>query len=78
MKMIASRHEWLSSLIFDFVETRMAEGRPMFFTINLGQSELCAYTGKDRGEPLLRRIVECCELITFKAPDAITQTQPTP
>jgi DNA replication protein DnaC len=78
MKMIASRHEWLSSLIFDFVETRMAEGRPMFFTTNLSQPELCAYTGKDRGEPFLRRIMECCELITFKAPDAAEPSDPKP
>jgi DNA replication protein DnaC len=49
--------------LFCIVEERTSRGRPIVATLNDSPATLKARLSQDRGEPLVRRLVEFCELI---------------
>lgn len=51
--------------IFDLVEYRTSRELPLFITTNETPETLKARMSADRGEPLLRRLFEFCDVITF-------------
>ncbi len=59
----AKQSERIEELIFCVVDTRTEHGRPIFATLNDTGETLKARLGTDRGEPLIRRLREFCEVI---------------
>lgn len=56
------------SVIFSLVDQRTENGRPIILTANDTGESLTARMSPDRGEPLVRRLREFCDTITFQAP----------
>jgi DNA replication protein DnaC len=57
--------ERVEAEIFDLVEYRTSHELPLFITTNETPDTLKARMSADRGEPLLRRLFEFCDVITF-------------
>lgn len=51
--------------IESIIDERTRNGRPIFFTTNEGDESLGARLSQDRGEPMLRRIFDFCDLVNF-------------
>jgi hypothetical protein len=60
-RITAASEEAIESLI----NARTIAGLPIFFTTNDGDESLQARLSEDRGEPMLRRILDFCEPIDF-------------
>ena len=60
--------ERVESEFYDLIETRSANLRPIIWTANTNGPELLSMMSPDRGEPILRRLRESTEIITF-SPD---------
>lgn len=51
------------SVLGELIETRTAEDRPILWSSNMGGQSLIDQFGPDRGEPIVRRLTECCETL---------------
>ena len=51
--------------LFALVERRTAHLLPILATLNMSGAELSAKSSKDRGDPLVRRLKEFCEVVVF-------------
>jgi DNA replication protein DnaC len=62
-----SKQDWAASWFFQWVDKRMGNGRPTIFTTNLSAQQMSGYakTSDIRTDPLVRRLVESCEIIKF-------------
>jgi DNA replication protein DnaC len=62
-----ARSEWAQATFFRLLELRMGEGRPLIVTTNLTARQIA---GNDQGglrsDPLLRRLLEACEVVRFE------------
>jgi DNA replication protein DnaC len=67
LKLVGSRDEWVRSEIFGLVDARHARNRPTFYTTNLTAEKFMQHASGDSGEPLLRRVVETCDIVKFGA-----------
>jgi hypothetical protein len=57
--------EGTEAQIFDLIDIRTREGRPILATTNDTGTSLAARLSPDRGEPLIRRLRDYCETIVF-------------
>ena len=55
--------ERVEAELFGLIEIRMAHKRPIIATTNLTGDALKGKMTSDRGEPLVRRLRECCEIV---------------
>jgi DNA replication protein DnaC len=62
---LSSRAEWSQGWFFDFCDQRIEAKLPLFLTTNMGAREIAANAGFVRGDPLLRRLLELCEVVKF-------------
>lgn len=64
---VQSRESWAQSWLFALLDERLSEGRPMLITTNLSADQIAGTKDRDgiRGEPLVRRLVELCEVVKF-------------
>ena len=53
----------VESELYHVVETRTAYQRPILFTANAGGNELAGMMSEDRGVPIVRRLVEFCDVV---------------
>ena len=65
----SARAEWAQATFFDLLDRRMGEGRPLLITTNLSAREIVNNdsTGGLRGDPLLRRLLDSCDVVRFEA-----------
>lgn len=54
--------------LFAVFENRIAHLKPILATTNCGGDAIAAKLDADRGEPLVRRLREFCEIVTLQAP----------
>lgn len=62
---IGSRKELLYSEIEALFDYRHSHGLPFLISSNATETDLIEIFGKLRGQPILRRIIEACELVDF-------------
>lgn len=58
------------SWFFDLVDRRLSEGRPMIFSTNLTSEQLVGAEAERhavRADPLMRRMLDACEVVKFEA-----------
>ena len=48
---------------YDLIEFRAANKLPILFTANMSGKQLTEALGEDRGEPIMRRLREFCDII---------------
>jgi len=65
---MTSRQDWARSHFFALLDQRLGAGLPMLVTTNLTANQLAGSGRADeiRGEPLVRRLMELCEVIKFE------------
>ena len=65
---VQSREGWAQSWLFALLDERLNEGRPMLITTNLSADQIAGTKDRDgiRGEPLVRRLIELCEVVKFQ------------
>lgn len=68
-----SRADWSSAWFFRFLDIRVGEKLPLFVTTNLRAEDMAARAGNLRGDPLLRRLLDLCEPVSFETPEERAQ-----
>lgn len=61
-----SRRDWAQAWFFHFLDQRVSAGLPLFITTNLSAREIMAHSGSVRGDPLVRRLLDVCDPVSFK------------
>ena len=64
--MQVSRREWAQAWFFHFLDQRVALGLPLFLTTNLSAREMMSHAGHARGDPLVRRLLDVADPISFR------------
>lgn len=62
--------EGTEAQIFDLIDQRTREGKPILATTNDDGATLAARLSADRGEPLIRRLRDYCDTAVFGTPQA--------
>lgn len=62
---IGSRRDLLCSEIESLIDFRFSHGLPFLISANARDKDIVEIFGEMRGEPILRRIVEGCEVVSF-------------
>jgi DNA replication protein DnaC len=73
-----SREGWSRAWFFDLLDTRLSEGRHTLITTNLSANRIAGDGAGDdiRGEPLVRRLIELCEVVHFStAAERVAKTK---
>lgn len=65
---VASRNDWSEACFFELLDLRMGHRRPTIITTNLTARQI-AEQHDARSDPLLRRLLDACEVIKFTLPD---------
>jgi DNA replication protein DnaC len=60
-----SREDWAQGWFFRFLDLRVGHGLPLFITTNLTADEMAERSGNVRGDPLIRRLLDLCEVVKF-------------
>lgn len=60
-----SREDWAQAWFFHFLEVRVGAGLPLFMTTNLRSAEMAERNGGVRGDPLVRRLLDVANPISF-------------
>jgi hypothetical protein len=60
--------ERVEAELFAVIDRRMANELPIIVTTNMTGDDLIRKASNDRGAPLLRRLRECCQVVTFRGP----------
>lgn len=55
----------VQSALFELIDARTREGRPVLVTTNDSGKSLAARLSQDRGEPMVRRLRDYCDLVTL-------------
>lgn len=68
--MQSARSEWSAGWFFRFLDIRLGEGLPLYVTTNLRAEQMAQNSGRPgasqvRGDPLVRRLTELCQVIQF-------------
>lgn len=61
----ASKQDWAQGWFFQFCDMRLGRGLPLFITTNQTAKELAGDAGSLRGDPLVRRLLELCDVVKF-------------
>lgn len=61
----SSRQDWAKAWFLAMLDERLGEGRPMLITTNLSSAQMAAGQSDVRAEPLVRRLLELCEVVKF-------------
>lgn len=63
-----AREDWAQGWFFRFLDIRVGEKLPLYITTNLSAEDIAPKTAKSslRADPLLRRLLDLCEPISFK------------
>jgi DNA replication protein DnaC len=65
---LASRQDWSMSWFLRFLDIRVGERLPLYATTNLSVEELaCRGASTIRSDPLVRRLLDLCEVVKFEA-----------
>jgi DNA replication protein DnaC len=64
---LSARADWAEAVFFDLIDKRMSQRRPMIITTNLTARDIAGSHGL-RGDPLLRRLLDACEVVKFNIP----------
>ncbi len=62
---LRNREEWAQSWFFRFIDLRLERGLPLIITTNLTAEEIGGGQAQIRSDPLLRRLLEICEVVKF-------------
>lgn len=62
-----ARTEWSEASFFQIIDKRLGYRRPTIITTNLSAREMASHHHL-RGDPLVRRLVDSCELVRFTLP----------
>ncbi|MCJ7823953.1 MAG: ATP-binding protein [Anaerolineales bacterium] len=62
---LKSRESWAEGWFFRFVDYRIERGLPLIITTNLTAKDIARREGDVRGDPMLRRLLEMCEVVKF-------------
>jgi DNA replication protein DnaC len=63
--MQSTRADWAQSWLFRFLDLRISKGLPLIVSTNLTSREMAARSGDVRGDPLVRRLLDLCEIVKF-------------
>lgn len=63
--MQTSRADWAQAWFFRFLDIRIGAGLPLIVSTNLTSREM-ARSHEVRGDPLVRRLTELCEIVKFR------------
>lgn len=63
---IKSREEWAQSWFFRFLDYRLERRLPLIITTNLTAKDIASKEGEVRSDPLLRRLLEICDVVKFQ------------
>ena len=74
---VQSKAGWAKCWLLQLLDLRLGLGLPLFVTTNLDSLQLLEYCGEIRGDPLLRRLLELCDVIRFDRPEGIQRTSKT-
>lgn len=66
MRLVGSKDEWVKSQLFGLIDARHALNKPTFITTNLSSAQIAEQAGGIAGDPLLRRLLEVCQVVRFK------------
>ena len=67
---LTARSDWAEAAFFDLIDRRLGHRRPTILTTNLNARQIA--TGHElRGDPLLRRLLDACEVVRFQVPQAV-------
>lgn len=61
-----AREDWCAGWFFRFLDLRVGHQLPLFMTTNMTARQLAGRQKELRGDPMLRRILDLCEPISFK------------
>lgn len=61
------REDWARSWFFSLLDERLGEKRPMLITTNCTADQMAGTDNREniKGEPLVRRLLELCEVVKF-------------
>ncbi len=66
---LSARADWAQAVFMRLLDTRLGEGRPILITTNLGAADLAGgQVNGVRANPLVRRLLDLCEVVKFRAP----------
>jgi DNA replication protein DnaC len=60
-----SREDWAQGWLFQFLDARLGHGLPLFVTTNLTAAEMAGQSSGTRGNPLVRRLLDLCDVVKF-------------
>jgi DNA replication protein DnaC len=68
--LLQARVDWAQAAFFELVDYRLHHCRPMLITTNLSARAIAAGSAAHdvRSDPLLRRLIEACEIVKFALP----------
>lgn len=61
----ANRQDWAQGWLFQFLDRRLGNALPLFVTTNLTAKEIAGQNAETRGNPLVRRLIELCQVVRF-------------
>lgn len=67
---LRSREDWAQSWFFRFIDLRIERGLPLIITTNLSAKDIANKNESIKSDPLLRRLLEICEVVRFGPPSA--------
>jgi DNA replication protein DnaC len=64
-----TKAEWAMGWFFRFLDIRVGEGLPLYLTTNLRSDEMVGRAGSIRGDPLVRRLLDLADPVSFETPE---------
>lgn len=61
----SAKQEWAQGWFFTFLDARLGNGLPLFVTTNLSSKQMVEKSSDVRGDPLVRRLLELCDVVKF-------------
>ena len=63
----ASKQDWAQGWFFQFLDQRLGNALPLIITTNMTSEQIAgASTSQIRSDPLIRRLLELCEIVRFR------------
>lgn len=63
---LKAREDWAQSWFFRFLDLRLERRLPLIITTNMGAKDIAERNNNLRGDPLIRRLLEVCEIVKFQ------------
>jgi DNA replication protein DnaC len=60
-----AKSAWAEAWFFRFLDLRVGAGLPLFVTTNLSSKQMAEQETDVRGDPLVRRLLDLCEVVKF-------------